>query len=478
MQDIILQGSLIDLKEAGEEKIVWQTTSLRDQIEEVGVRSKGLSLPLDGDDVTKESIPLVKEFLPDIRLSGLELRSERMGKSWAGSFFRVIAENKNPDHRCIQHVHVWTKQRFFISLWVTVFPLFILGIMGTLIYSYLSFQTAILSIILLGGIFFCLGAYQLLKSLKGLARGAFNFRNQHLFTIFGLVMWSLLIEMFLTKPTGDVVEGAETWHPTIPGEDLIKPFVTLEYQLRFSYVAAIFIIAGFIALFFWWRAPPSFTHATHDMDYAPFFVYIRKVDEKWGIEKVRYDTFHYYAGTKSIDELRRMKAISRDQKRAKFTIPNFWHSFEPKVTRAPWAVVGFGLLLFFLGILLGLISFSSRIAENPIIAATTIRFVFVPLLLFFGAYLAFSRWPTPIMDKDIDFSDRKYHLTAKKLNIFWNLRGDEPAFKVRSKLQDPFMDGEHFSSFRDDYEHILLYNVLPKLRELEQMSQESFFQKL
>ena len=478
MQDILF-GKIVDLKKAADETkgVKWQTKSLKKHIEDAGVRTKGLFMPLDGEDVTVESVDLVKEFLPDVQLSGLELRSERKSKAWGGSYFRVIAEHNNNDHRCIQHVYVWTKQRFFISFWVTVLPLFILGIMGTLIYSYLSFESAIVSIILIGAIFFVLGAFQIQKAIRGLTRGVYNFSNQHLFVIFGLVMWLLLIEMFLTKPTPSIVEGAETWHPEIPTDELIGEFITLEYQLRFSYVSAIFILAGIIALYFWWREPPSFTHATHDMDWAPLFIYIKREGSDWVLDKIKYDRFHYYAGTKTKEELKKGRALTKDGKHARLTIPNFWHSFEPKVARVPWLSVVIGLFTFLVAIVLALLSFGSKADSSPI-DATTIRFVIVPLLLFFGAYLAFSKWPTKILDHSLDLNDPIYHISDQKLNIFWNLRGEEPAFKVRSKLQDPFMEDEHFTSFRDDMEHIMLYSVLPKIRELEQMSQESFFRKL
>ncbi|MHA2175566.1 MAG: hypothetical protein ACXABI_12110 [Candidatus Hodarchaeales archaeon] len=476
MQDILF-GKIVDLKKAADEtkEVDWQTKSLKKHIEDAGVRTKGLFMPLDGEDVTEESVDLVKEFLPDIQLSGLELRSERKSKAWGGSYFRVIAEHDNYNYRCIQHVYVWTKQKFFISFWVTILPLFILGIMGTLIYSYLSFESAIVSIILIGSIFFVLGAFQIAKALRGLTRGVYNFSNQHLFVIFGIVMWLLLIEMFITKPSLSIVEGAETWHPEIPTEAFLGEF--LEKELRFSYVAAIFIIAGIIALYLWWREPPSFTHATHDMDWAPFFVYIKREGSEWILDKVKYDRFHYYAGTKTKEQLKKIRSLSKDGKRAQFTIPNFWHSFEPKVARVPWLTVAVGLLTFMVAVALAILSFGDfALLKN--IDATTIRFVVVPLLLFFGAYLAFSKWPTKIVDPDIDLKDPIYHITDKKLNIFWNLRGEEPAFKVRSKLQDPFMEDEHFASFRDDMEHIMLYSVLPKIRELEQLSQENFFKKL
>jgi len=484
MQEILLQGKLVDLKNAEEEtqEVAWQTESLRKQINKVGIRSKGLTMPLDGKDVTKESINLVKEFLPDIRLSGLELRSERNSKAWGGSYLRVVEEINNPDRRCIQHVYVWTKQKFFISFWVTVLPLFILGLMGTLIYSYLTFESAVISVILIGAIFFGLGAVQLFKALRGLTKGAFNFSNQHLFVLYGLVMWSLLLEMFMTKPTAinttsDIIAGAEDWHPEIPVEDLVGNFVVLEKKLRFSYVSAIFIVAGVLALYFWLREPPSFTHATHEMDWAPFFVYLHKKGSNWELEKVKYDSFHYYAGTKTKAELKKGKALSKDGKRPRFTIPNFWHSFDPKVTRAPWLTVAFGLLIFVVAAILAFFSFTRELGTTPI-ASTSIRFVLIPLLLFFGAYLAFSKWPTNMVDKNTDFSDPVYHITNKKLHIFWNLKGDEPPFKVRSKFQDPFMDDDHFDTFRDDLEQMMLFSILPKIRELEREVQESFFRRL
>jgi hypothetical protein len=52
--------------------------------------------------------------------------------------------------------------------------------------------------------------------------------------------------------------------------------------------------------------------------------------------------------------------------------------------------------------------------------------------------------------------------------MFWNLRGEEPALKVRSKMQDPFMEDEDFGTFRDDLEQIVFYSLLPRIHQLEQ----------
>ncbi|MHA1331724.1 MAG: hypothetical protein ACTSR2_11660, partial [Candidatus Hodarchaeales archaeon] len=71
-----------------------------------------------------------------------------------------------------------------------------------------------------------------------------------------------------------------------------------------------------------------------------------------------------------------------------------------------------------------------------------------------------------------------YHLTENRVKIFWNLRGEEPALKVRSKLQDPFMEDEFFTTFRDDLEQIVLYSLLPKITELEKFQQQKFFERL
>ena len=115
------------------------------------------------------------------------------------------------------------------------FPLFILGIMGTLIYSYLNFNSAVASIILIGAIFFALGAFQLSKALRGLTKGAFNFSNQHLYVLYGLVMWSLLIEMYMTKRSDQIDAGARSWHLEDSVGEIVNTFVVLEKKLTFSY---------------------------------------------------------------------------------------------------------------------------------------------------------------------------------------------------------------------------------------------------
>ncbi|UCG90004.1 MAG: hypothetical protein JSU57_05955 [Candidatus Heimdallarchaeota archaeon] len=475
MTDIALQGKLVDLREAVVETVEekWQTESLKKQIEKAGLRKKGFMMPLDAVDVTERDFHLVERFEPEIQLSGIELRSERKSKAWGGSYFRILESREEDDLRCIQWIYIWTKQRFFISLWMTVLPLFVLGLLGTLIYSYLSFTHAILSVLLIGGIFFLLGARALFAALKGLTKGSYFFSNGQLFIIFGVIFWALLGEIYISKgsQTKDFVEGAEAWHPPIPGEEITE--LILEETLKISWISMIFFVAAIIALVFWKWEPPSFTHATHDMDWAPFFVYLRGRRDEWQLEKVRYDNFHYFAETLSFDQLKKKNAVTKDQK-PRFEIPNFWHSFRPNGGFNDWFTVLFGFLILVISILLAVISFRST-PNNSLITHEIVRFVLIPLLLFFGAYLVFSRWPTDVVSKKINLSDPIYHLTDNRLRIFWNLRGEEPALKVRSKLQDPFMDDEDFGTFRDDLEQIVFYNLLPKLRELEQ---KEFFQRL
>ena len=114
-----------------------------------------------------------------------------------------------------------------------------------------------------------------------------------------------------------------------------------------------------VALIFWRWEPPAFTHATHAMDWAPFFIYIRKKADKWQLEKVRYDNFHYYADTLTYSQLKQKKAINNDQK-PRFEIPNFWHSFKPKGGINDWLAVLFGFLIAVISLLLAVVSFTSR----------------------------------------------------------------------------------------------------------------------
>ncbi|MHA1227173.1 MAG: hypothetical protein ACTSPV_10570 [Candidatus Hodarchaeales archaeon] len=479
MQQVVLRGKIVDLKEVKEEteEEQWQTESLRKQIEAAGLRKKGFTMPLDGEDVTKEEYKLAEEFMPDIQLSGLELRGERKGKSWGGAFFRIIKNTNDQDERVIQWIYVWTKQRFFISFWVTVLPLLVLTLMSLLIYTYLDFTKAVISVIAIGGTFFLIGLAQVARSLKGLAKGAFYFSNQHLFLLFGVIFWGLLAEIYFSKGASseNVLQEAEIFHPDIifPGEELIQPII--KESLKFSYVSGIFFVLAILALIFWKWEPPAFTHATHAMDWAPFFIYIRKKNNGWELEKVRYDAFHYFAETMEKGQLEKKKVLSG--RRPRFEIPNFWHSFKPLTGINSWFKVLFGFLIIIIGILLGLIAFMSP--DTKPIASATIRFVIVPMILFLGAYFTFSKWPTPIVDKKkMDLSDPIYHLTENRVKIFWNLRGEEPALKVRSKLQDPFMEDEFFTTFRDDLEQIVLYSLLPKITELEKFQQQKFFERL
>ncbi|MFX0182739.1 MAG: hypothetical protein ACFE95_06605 [Candidatus Hodarchaeota archaeon] len=477
--NVAMRGRLVDLMTAEEETVKeeWQTKSLENHIKKAGLRKRGYTMPLAEDvrEMTADpgSIDLVREFMPDIELSGWELRAERHSKSWGGSYFRVLESTKeDKDTKCIQWIFVWTKQRFFISLWLTVLPLFLLAITGTLIYSFLSFQSAMLSVALIGSIFFFLGAIRLYSAIKGLTKGIFYFSNQQLFLVFGALFWLLLPELYISKGSQgtEIDERAEAFHELPVGQEFIDEVsqAAIGQELALSWVALLFFLAGILALILWKWEPPSFTHVTHDMDWAPFFIYLHKdKSDKWKLEKVRYDAFHYFAETKTKDELLQRRSISASLKKVRFEIPNFWHSFQPRGGFSDWFAVFFGMLVTLVSAVIGVVSFVST--SESFLGSNVLRFVVFPVLLFAGLYLIFSKWPTKIINaKKIDLSDEKYHLTDNRLRMFWNLRGEEPALKVRSKMQDPFMEDEDFGTFRDDLEQIVFYSLLPRIHQLEQ----------
>lgn len=486
---VALRGRLIDLKTAEEETRVeeWQTQALEEHIRKAGIRRRGFAMPLAEGvrDITStaEAINDVKSFLPEVQLSGWELRVERNTRAWGGSYYRVL-ETTDPDTkedlRCIQWIYVWTKQRVFISLWMTVLPLFLLSLVGTLIYSYLSLQEAAISVGLIGLIFFLLGVSQLFTAVRGFSKGAFYFSNQQLFLIFGGLFWLLLLEIYLTKGSQnkEIISTQEVWHK-IPGQDIIDNLTEnlIHKSLSLSWVAALFFILGLAALILWRFQDriPSFTHATHDMDYAPLFLYLRKRNNSWQLEKARYDAFHYLAETKSYQELEELGAISSNKKSAKLEIPNFWHSFSPLTGRLHgWTVVFLGILILIVSITIGIISFTA--SEVTFLGHAVFRFVVFPVSMFVGVYLISAKWPHQLVPKKkTNLSDNKFHLTDNRLNIFWNIKGEEPALKVRSKLQDPWMDDEVFTTFRDDLTQIVFYSLLPRLAALEQ---EKFFGRL
>jgi len=479
-QEILLRGTLVDLKTAHEEITkepvrVWQTESLKNHIEKAGLRKKGYMMPfMDVEDVTEEEHQLAKEFFPEVKLTGLELRSERKGKAWGGSYFRILKDSENEENRVIQWIYVWTKQRFFVSFWVTVLPLFILGVIGTLIYSYLDFQNAIISVALIGSIFLLLGFSALKDAIKGLTKGKYYFSNGQLFIAFGAVFWLLLGEMYL-KDKGFLRNIEENIPFIEDGEKIIQDTILGGHDILISRVALFYFLAATIALILLKVKLPAFTHATHDMDWAPLFIYIKKKGEEWKLDKIRYDAFHYFADTNSSNYLNQKKALINNKK-PKLEIPNFWHSFRVKTGLNNWFFVFAGFITLLVAMFLGIITFVGDVDwKNLEQVAGIVRFVVFPILLFLGAYLAFSKWPSDVVNKKLDLADTKYHLTDDRLRIFWNLRGQEPALKVRSKLQDPFMDDDDFSTFRDDLEQIVFYTLLPKLTEIEQ---QLFFKKL
>lgn len=470
--DLTQMKEELQSKDAKKPTIQWQTKSIDKQIRKTGLRRKGYDFPLiESEDTTESEYELAKEFLPDVELSGLELKQEFKSDSWGGSYFRIIKNLEEPKERCIQWILCWTKQRYFISFWITVLPCFILGIFGMLMYSLLNFEQAVASILVVGAIFVFVG---IIKVLRVLTEGKFSFSNTMLLAPMGMLFWTLLIELYISKRGSEVEEGAEFFHPEL-GEWLPIGSVeqVLNDTLKFSWVAAAFIVVGIILLIMW-RFQPKIGEATHPMDYAPIFVYIKKGPKRWYLDKVRYDAFHYYAGKQSRNELKGLKSL-KGRKRPRLQIPNFWHSFETREGTPNSLKTVIGVILIIFSLILGAVSLISAQGEGRLIAEPVVRFTIFPVLLFLGCYLAFSNWPTRVLSSKLDLSDPIYHLTEDKVRVLWNLKGNEPAFKVRSKLQGPFVEDEDFNSFRDDILEIIYFGLLPKIAKLEQ---EIFFNKL
>ena len=448
------------------EEIKWQTESLRDTILSIGQRYTKFRVPLqDAKDITKEEAHLAKEFLPHVDLVGLELHSERRSRAWGGFYFRVLAD-ANDQKRCIQYMYIWTLQKWFVSFWYSVLPPFILGILATFIFSFLAFRQALVSITIIGAIFFLTGIWNSASTL--FRQKKFYYTNAMLFILYGVIFWFLAAEMYIFKPKVEF----EPIPPEdlVPGDIPIDPhevrFSVQRRELRFSIIGVLFILIAVISLLILLFQPKG-TAASHTMDYAPLYVYLRKSDNGWTLDGIRYDAFHYFCDTAGSEFLEKNHYVTKDG-RPRLAIDNNWHSFKlDNGKNIYWASIGllgfiFSLVLWFYSLFIA--------PDGTFFGQRVVRFVYFPLIAFAFAYAFFSKAPYPIINRNkITFNDPIYHLTYDKILIFWNLASEEPALKIRQKLQNPFMlDPDYWTTFRDDLEELIWFNVFPRLEKLEQ----------
>ncbi|MEM2907065.1 MAG: hypothetical protein QW739_03185, partial [Candidatus Odinarchaeota archaeon] len=243
------------------EKEIWPTSSLAEQVREIGVSEEYRWTPRKRDfrDVTQTEAELSKIFFPKIVLAGLSLKSEFKSKAWGGILHRVVA-NKDYSKLCIIYLLVWTFQRGALSFWFSVAPLALLSLVSLiLLVSELPVLTFYIGI---GGI----GFLFILAGLRPYLQAAFTEKEKVL--MIHNETWLIFHGVLFTTMAG--VEYGIYELPAIPASPIILGAIAL-----FLFILRIF--------------QDRLKLATHEMDYEPILVYLVKEKGDWVVEKIRFD---------------------------------------------------------------------------------------------------------------------------------------------------------------------------------------------
>ncbi|MFW9856135.1 MAG: DUF362 domain-containing protein [Candidatus Thorarchaeota archaeon] len=396
---------------------------------------------------SKEAGELAHTFNPEILLEGVELRSE--ANTFSGMMYRVLENPQNLNERCIQYLYTWTSQKWFWSNWYNILVPFFLAALGIIIFTQTAEESWFWTELTIGfmvGFLFLAGLWRVLRTLRGWRRtGKFKYVYRHQFILipYAALFSAMLVEL---PPRW----AGTTYLPPIPTGD---PLIGTIY---IPAVSLVFIIIPLLVLLI--KLQPFFSIFAHKIDYAPVFVYIKKENNHWVFDKVRYDKFHHDVATRRRKELR---GKLRSQQQVKLAIPDSWHSMGPSRGFGRfWSAIGFLGFLACYAILL-----VARIQYPLLVEGMDLVGILVAISLLF-AYIFFTKYQSKLHKMSLeDFKEQKYSLTQEKLAILWNLADPDPALKIRQKMQDPFNPSSSFwESFFDMKEEHFVQDELNAVR--------------
>ncbi len=429
------------------EKEIWPTPSLAEQIREIGVIEEGKWTPKRRgfQDVTRSEAELSRIFFPKIILAGLSLKSEFKSKAWGGILYRIVA-NKDYSKLCIIYILTWTFQRGALSFWFAVAPLALLSFISMMLLigglNPIIFYTGVAGI----GFLFILSGFK--PYLQAVLTEKERFLMIHNET------WLIFHGLLFTAMTS--IEYSVYSSPAIPATPIILGSLTL-----FLFILRLF--------------QNKLKLATHEMDYEPILIYLVKESGSWIIEKIRFDRFHYIVRTADRETLLSKKYLEKTEsgERVKLIIDNNWHSMRlmkrdyREVSKASMFLFYFFLADFLIASLTKIFTGSTISLIGLLIGEAAL--VVEPLIFWITGLLYYAIHPYELVDPSFDPYHPKNQLTDRKLYVLWNLRKESARLIFRLKMQDPFNPEEIFwGSFRDDPLSILLYNVLPRLDEIEE----------
>lgn len=441
----------------------WPTKQLKNALSDIGT-SKQLRYDIDLqegaiDITTDEAVRRqIKEFSPDVKLVGFELQSERRGKGWGGTLARVT-RNSADDRRCLQYVHVWTRQRWFTSFYWNVLPPLFLAMWGVFVLSVLSTPDDIVmagaALFAVGLAFVVAGILPHLKDLMNRPEGhLLSFRSTTLLILFGILEWLMIFEVWLRNR--QKVAGLDVQEELLEGTEIA------EHSLIIPSTSIVLLLLGVGLLAIWLFQPSAkFLESAHAMDYAPVFVWLKRDGDAWIFDRACWDYFHYYSLVHDFADLKSKGYLKKD-KQVRLQISNTWHSFSLGKSSRTSPLLG---LLLFIASLLGFLLLLSSKEYETSARMTALTFIGLPLVMVIAAIL-FARTPFDLLKKQ-DLTRPEHHFSKGKLQVLWNLREDHAAFKILTKMQEPFNEMEgFFHTFRDVPED-MIYEILERVEQLE-----------
>ena len=429
------EAEIVKPIESAKAKADWPSPSLAKEISELGVAEIAVDAfrPEGVRDVTSEAREQIKEFAPDAKLLGFDMRGERKSDTWGGVLVRAL-ENPAGDTRCLQYVYVYTFQRNIVSLfWTVIVPLLML------IWTFFVPFIFIAETALLSDIFQTSGFIGVIQTpgqawVPILATG---------FVSLPLLMtglWPHLAEA--RKGIGSRFRFRAT-----------TPLLILGVMMWFTMITDlalwVMIVLWAICLFVWRTSP------THKMDYVPVFVWIKKVGDDWEFDSASWDYFHYFTEKRPRSDLETEGGILKGGKRLQLLMDNPWHSMflGSRELKAGLSLLTLSIIGFFASIgILPLLVITQDITTYPWVWVF-IGFSF--LLVSTGSMVA--RFPFNLIEDEEDYVKEEAHLTDDKLRVLWNLgekeEDREARFVIVTKMQEPFnlqnKEG-YYVTFRDE----------------------------
>ena len=344
-------------------------------------------------------------------------------------------ENEKGNKRVIELLVLWTKQKIFVTVFIPIM-LLLIAIMGIFQFSSVkesSLTQAEYAIGFIGIILVILGLYYTLLSL---VFRILSFRP--LILVIGLGYLGLSFYELNIK-----FHGTWIYRGTILGMEYYLPLISILLLGLFIIRIGCKIVEDHI--FPGINKLPILNKIGHDMDYAPLWIYLTKINDganeepaNWKVEKVYYDQFHYFIGETEVQNI----------KEPNYEIANNWHSFNESIQRNKIPGIVKILLIAIILIITALVT-TYDWGDNNLVIYQTILFT-ITIILFISVFNGIKR---NVLER-IDFLDKKYLMTEKKVETLWNLAEKKAQLIIKDKITNPFETNWETGSWSTE-EHVV-----------------------